>query len=226
MCFKKWFRKKEPEKPKKMDLSMYQMKMTVKSICMFERLAKKSFFKFVDEDIPLLMYAIFYTSNSLDIKFETFVGILENPQIARWAATKFTDLLEVNRQFNGEEEKVEAKEGEENTMTMTDIATSLIIDYHMDAHYVMYEMSVWEIEPLFKACDAMVKKHYEEQRLWSYIEVMPHIDGKKVKGPESLLPFPWEKEVRKKRVEENLKNNLYAVKHTIGKNIDDILNGR
>ena len=105
---------------------------------------------------------------------------------------------------------------------MTDLATSLIIDYHMDAHYVMYEMNIWEIEPLYGAADAMVKRRYEEERLWAYIDIMPHIDGKKVKGPETLLPFPWEKDMKKKKIEKDLQNNLYAVKHTIGMNMDYI----
>lgn len=218
-----------PEKPKKMDLSMYKMKMSIKSICMYEKLSGKSFFKFSDEDVPLLIYCVFYTSNDLDIKMETFFGIMENPQIANWAVKKFKDLIEVNQQFKKEEEESEEgekKEGEENKMTMTDLATSLVIDYHMDAHYVMYEMNLWELEPYYKACDAMVKKRYEEERLWAYIDVMPHIDGKKVGSPEKLIPFPWEKDKKKKRAEENLKNNEYAIKHTIGMSIDDIINGK
>lgn len=204
---------------------MYRMKMTVKSICMFERLSEKSFFAFTDEDIPLLAYAIFYTSNDLDIKYETFLGIMENEQIARWAMEKLRDALEVNKQFKKEEVAGSGTTSNEE-MTMTDLATSLIIDYHMDAHYVMNEMCLWELEPMYKACDVSVKRHYEEERLWTYINVLPQIDGKKINAPDKLLPFPWEKEKKKKKAEENLKNNMYAIKHTIGLNMDDLLNGK
>lgn len=217
-----------PEKPKKMDLSMYKMELTVKAICMFERLSGKSFFKFDDEDVLTLMYATFYTSNKLDIKFTTFIGILENEQIANWITLKYKNILDVVQQFQkvdkeeGEEEKTE----EDKVPTITDIATSLIVEYGVDAHYVMFEMDLWEIEALYEACDTKIRKKYEEERLWAYVGIMPHIDGKKVKGPEQLVPFPWEKGMKQKKIEENLKNNEYAVKHTIGKNIDDILNGK
>jgi len=231
--FERLFKKKEeqvviPEKPKKMDLSMYKMKLSVKAICMYEKLSGKSFFDFENEDIAMLLYCTFYTSNELEIKYETFIGILDNEQIARWATLKYKDILDVLQQFPKKEntDTVANKTDDDAKMTMTDLATSLIIDYHMDAHYVMYEMNIWEIEPLYGAADAMVKRRYEEERLWAYIDIMPHIDGKKVKGPETLLPFPWEKDMKKKKIEKNMQNNLYAVKHTIGMNIDDIINGK
>ena len=220
--------KKKVVKPKKMDFSKYTIRMSIKSICMYEKLTGNSFFKFNDEDISMLMYCIFCISNSIDMKYTTFCNLMENEQIALWAANKYKDILDVLKQFPQKEDaptEPEKETEEEKKMTMTDIATSLIIDYHMDAHYVMYEMEVWEIEPLYEACDAMVKRRYEEERLWAYLDVMPHIDGKKVKGPADLLPFPWEKEVKKKTAEKNLKDNLYAVKNTVGRNIDDILNG-
>lgn len=220
---------KMPDKPKKMDLSKYKIKMTIKSICMYEKLSGNSFFAFTDEDIAILMYCIFCTSNDIDMKYTTFCNLMENEQIALWMANKYKDLLDVLKQFPQKENTEPAQkkdEEEEKVMTMTDLATSLIIDYHMDAHYVMYEMGIWEIEPLYETCDAMVKRRYEEERLWAYIDAMPHIDSKKVKGPSDLLPFPWEKEEKKKRAEKNLKNNAYAVKHTIGMNMDDLLNGK
>ena len=231
--FERLFKKKEkqvviPEKPKKMDLSMYKMKLSVKAICMYERLSGKSFFDFENEDIGMLLYCTFYTSNELEIKYETFIGILDNEQIANWMVLKYKDILGVVQQFPKKEntDTVANKTDDDMKMTMTDLATSLIIDYHMDAHYVMYEMNIWEIEPLYGAADAMVKRRYEEERLWAYVDIMPHIDGKMVKGPESLLPFPWEKDMKKKKIEKNMQNNLYAVKHTIGMNIDDIINGK
>lgn len=229
-----WFKKKQvekqPVKKVKMDFSKYRMRLSIKAICMYERMTGMSFFDFTVDNISMLLYCTFYTSNELNIKYETFCGIMENEQIANWVATQYRDILSVVQQYPKKEEAVQSEENgreEKEKMTMTDLATSLIVDYGVDAHYVMYEMDLWEIEPLYQACDAKVKRRYEEERLWAYIDVMPHIDGKKVKGPEQLLPFPWEKDVKKKNVEEGLKNNLYAVQHTIGMNIDDIIkNGK
>lgn len=223
------FRKnEEPVVHKKMDLSQYKMKMTVKSVCMFEKLSGKSFFSFDDEDIPLLLYSTFYCSNDVEIKFETFLGIMDNQDIANWAVTRYTDILAVMQQFKVQTtsgETTEQKQPQESVTTVTDLANTLIVDYGVDAHYVMYEMSLWEIEKMYEVVQTKIQNHYEEERLWAYINVMPHIDGKKIKGPEKLLPFPWEQQNRKKKAETELKNNEYAVKHTIGMNIDDIING-
>ena len=196
---------------------------------MYERLSGQSFFDFNVENIAMLLYCTFYTSNELEIKYDTFVGLLDNEQIANWMMLKYKDILGVVQQYPKEEQETQEKptdDGEHKRMTMTDLATSLIVDYGVNADYVMNKMDLWEVEPMFTACDTKVKRHYEEERLWAYIGVMPHIDGKNVKGPDQLLPFPWEKEVKKKKIEKDLNDNLYAVRHTIGMNIDDIINVR
>lgn len=208
---------KKKEKAK-MDFSGYEIKLTIKAICMFERLSGKSFFKFnVDEDIPMLLYSTFYTSNNVELRFEAFMYMLENEEISKWAVEKYKDLLEVIEQFKKKEEEIEDGDAssEAKDMNMTDMATSLIVDYHVDAHYVMYEMGLWEIEPMYKACDTMVKKRYEEERLWTYIGVMPHIDSKKIKGPDDLIPFPWET-TKKERIKKDLEKNTAAAVAFLG----------
>lgn len=216
-----------PEKPKKMDLSMYKMELSVKAICMYERMSGKSFFKFDEDEVLRLLYCTFMASNKEQITYEMFLTMMENAEIAKWASKKYTSILEVVKQFSKEGEKTEEKgEEEEQTLTITDLASSLIIDYHMDAHYVMYEMDIWEVEALYRACDSKVKRRYEEERLWAYINILPQVDSKKLKGPSDLLPFPWEKEEKKKKTERDMKNNEYAVKHTIGMKIEDILHGK
>ena len=120
---------------------------------------------------------------------------------------------------NAPETGIDEVKGEKITNTITDYATSLIIDYGVDAHYVMYEMKLWEIPLFFEAVSTKMMRDMEQKRFWTYLNIMPHIDTKKCKSPEALLPFKWEKGKRQERAEQNLKNNLYAVKHTIGKSI-------
>ena len=83
----------------------------------------------------------------------------------------------------------------------------------------MYEMELWEIEPFFKWTEESQKDKWERERLWTYLNIMPHIDSKKCKSPDKLFPFPWEKEEHKKKAEQELKNNEYAIKNMIGKSI-------
>lgn len=212
------FRKKNVRKPrKKMDFTGYDLKLTIKSICMYERLSGKSFFKFSEEDIGMLLYCSFYITNNTEIKYETFLSMLEVEDITLWAVEKYRDLLDVIQQFKKEDNTGTQGDGEVDTkeLTMTDMATSLIVDYHLDAHYVMYEMGLWEIEPMYQACDASVKRRYEENRLWTYIDVMPHIDSMKIKGPNDLLPFPWEK-TKKVSIEKQLEMNTAAAVAFLG----------
>lgn len=210
----------EPQK-NKMDLSQYKMGLNIKAICYFEKITGKSFFGFGEEDVLYLLYACFLINNpETKISFNVFMGIMQNEQIAKWASTQFQDALGIIQQFNKSiDEQKEEKFSMDQTSTMTDFATSLIIDYGMDAKYVMYDMDIWEIEKYFEAVNTHIKRKMELERFWTYIKVLPHIDSKKCKSPEALVPFDWEKDAKKKRNEENLKNNEYAIKHTIGRSI-------
>lgn len=218
--FKKKIKVVESQK-NKMDLSMYKMKLNIKSICFFEKISGKSFFKFNDEDVLHLLYATFLVNNpDTNITFNVFTTILENEQISKWLVNKYQDILNVTYQFNQtQEENKEDKFTMEATSTMTDFATSLIIDYGMDARYVMYEMDIWEISEYYEAINTHIKREMELERFWTYIKILPHIDSKKCKSPEALVPFDWEKESKKKKAEEGLKNNEYAIKHMIGRSI-------
>ena len=222
---KRIFKKKEIEviepKKNKMDLSQYKMKLNIKSICYFEKITGKSFFSFGEEDILHLLYATFLVNNpDTNITLDVFMGILENEQISKWMVTKYNDLLSVTYQFAKTQElNKEDKFTMDISHTMTDFATSLIIDYGMNVKYVMYEMDIWEIEEYYEAVNTHIKRQMENERFWTYIKVLPHIDGKKCKSPEALVPFDWEKDEKKKKAEKELKNNEYAVKNTIGRSI-------
>ena len=222
---KSLFKKEEikvvkPQK-NKMDLSKYKINLNVKSICYFEKITGKSFFGFGEEDVMYLLYACFFINNpETKISYNVFMGIMQNEQIAKWAFSQFQDALSLVHQFNKSiDEQKEDKSSTGQTSTMTDFATSLIIDYGMDAKYVMYDMDIWEIEEYFEAVNTHIKREMEMERFWTYIKVLPHIDSKKCKSPEALVPFEWEKETRKKKAEQELKNNEYAIKNMIGKSI-------
>ena len=222
----KWFKRKEKLKivdktDNKMDLSKYKMKLNIKSICYFEKISGKSFFKFSEEDVLYLIYATFLINNpETNITFSVFTGILNNDQISKWLVNKYQDIISVVYQFNKNKNITEENTpNTDNTSTMTDFATSLIIDYGMSANYVMYEMDIWEIEEYFEAINTHTKREMENERFWTYIKVLPHIDGKKCKSPDALVPFVWEKSEKKARREKELENNRFAINNMIGKNI-------
>lgn len=213
------FKKKSPvaEKKKKMDFTGYDMMLSIKSICMYERLSGESFFNFDEQGMGMLLYCSFYITNNVEIKYDTFLNMLEVEDIAFWMADKYKNILDVIQQFKSSEEPNtgDTQDEEVKSLTMTDMATSLIVDYHLDAHYVMYEMKLWEIEPIYKACDSSVKRRYDEERLWAYIGILPHVDSKKINGPSDLIPFPWDKD-KKEEAKEKLNKNTAAAMAFLG----------
>ena len=212
----------EDKRDNKMDLSQYKMKLNVKSICYFEKISGKSFFNLNEADILHLLYATFLINNpDTNITLNVFVGLMEiNENISKWMIEKYQSMLSVIYQFN--EDKEDNKDDKftmENTHTMTDFATSLVIDYGMDVRYVMYEMDIWEFPEYYEAVNTHIKREMEMERFWTYIKVLPHIDGKKCKSPEALVPFDWERETKKKKQNQDLENNRFAIMNMIGKNI-------
>lgn len=223
--FKKLFKKEEIKvvapKDEKMDLSMYKMRLNIKSICYFEKITEKSFFNFDEDDVLYLLYSTFLINNpDTNITYNVFVGLFGNEQISKWMLGKYQDVLSVVYQFNKtQDDNKDEKFSMENTNTMTDFATSLIIDYGMDAKYVMYDMDIWEIQEYYEAVNTHIKREMEMKRFWTYLTILPHIDSKKCKSPDKLIPFDWEREDKKKKQQQDLENNRFAIMNMIGKNI-------
>lgn len=218
---------KRNKKVNKIDFSSFNMNMTIKSICLFERMTGKTIFSMTDDedDILHLLYCSFIESNPEKgrITYNVFKAMVKsNPKVAEWIMGQYKDIMDVLTPLMNSPKKDDANDGdsEGTTMNVTDMATSLIIDYGVDAHYVMYEMSLWELYPFYDTAAAHMRNHLEEQRLWTYIGIAPHIDGKKIKSPQDILPFAWEEKEMKNKKEKELKNNEYAIKHTIGMKLD------
>lgn len=227
---KKLFKKNnEIDKPQKvkMDFSNVNFNFNIKSICAFEKLADKSFFQLADEDVLLLLYSIYMVSNpDKPMRMEIFFSLLEREDIAKWFIHKYTSITNVIEQFKAKEEDIKnVNTNTEKLTRLTDYVTTLVVEYGIDIHYINYEMDIWEFTEYFEAIDTKVKKDALDKRFWAYVGVMPHIDTKKCKGPEYLVPYEWEKESIKKKQEAELKNNMYAIKHTIGKSIFGDKNG-
>lgn len=216
---------KRKKKVEGLDFDKYKLRLTVKAICMFEKLTGKSFYEFTDDDIVILMYCAFVSSNNLDYRLSTFNFLLEDERVSKWFGEKFIGIMDYIKQFPQKEEEGEETNESTEMPFVSDLANALIVQYGVDAHYIMEEMELWQIEAMFRAVENTVKSKYEEERLWTYLTILPQVDGKKLNKPEKLLPFPWEKEEKIKRDENNIKNNEYAVKNLIGRNIHEILNG-
>lgn len=134
------------------------------------------------------------------ITYDSFKLLIENEKLLNRLFLKYSSTMKYLNQFNANTANTESTE-----LTITQLATSLIVKYGVDAHYVMCEMEMWEIEGYFEMAEDKKKEMLTEQRLWTYLDILPHIDGKKISSPQQMLPFVWEEDDIKNKANTDLK---------------------
>ena len=235
MCLSKLFRKKkkndEIKWKKASDFDKYVVKVNIKTMCAYEAFTGKPFLAIeTEEDVIKLFYCSFVVNNSefADMDYETFCIFFTNPAIAQWFTKKYEKLGVFAAQFKSEmswdgdaEETGDAQGNDSKAFYMTEAAAGMIVRMGIDAHYVMYEMEQWEIAEYFSMMKDVNREKLSWDRLFTYLEVVPHV-GKKLGSPEKMLPFPWEEGQRKRKAEKALKENEHAIKTLIGKKLDFI----
>ena len=216
----------------KKDFESYKMRLTVRAIIYYEQLTGKSFLTFgtpgtTDDDALALLYACFITSNNVTATLSTFKVLYGDEKFQKWINNAFAEAMEFYRQFNVDTIDDSDTDKENNTgadvdkedvkkATITNIAAYLIATNHMSAEYVMNEMQLFEIKAYMKAIDTAEKQRLIEERLWCYLTIAPHIDTKRIKSPQKLLPFDWEATEIKKRELEDLRAQKENIKRIVG----------
>ena len=190
----------------------YKIQMTLKACCLYEQIFNKNFLKVKDgEDILELVYCCLVTSNpSLLMTYKTFLTFIDDKKVSKWITSEYEKISEFNAQIKiggVADEKVD----EEEELTITDVVSSLIIRYGVNPDYVMNQMALWEIEAYLKQADIQRRNDLIEKRFWTYLTIAPHIDGKKIKGPEDICPFEWEASKVDRAKEELDKNSAAAL---------------
>ena len=202
------------------DYQDFKININMKTIMLFEEISEKSFYDMSNDDIYLLIYCAVVVNNNITITYPHFKTVMKNEKIARELFAKCQSELDFIEQFKKyDKEKKDDKVEDEKPEKLSNIINLLILQYGVDISYVMNEMKIWELSPMVKALDEKSKSDMVEKRFWTYLNICPHIDSKKVKGPEDLLPFPWEKETKKEKQLKDLENNRFAIQNMIGKSI-------
>jgi hypothetical protein len=179
-------------------------KLNLQAIRVAEKLLKKPFgeFDLSDENTSLtLMYAMVSENNEEVFTKDQFKYILEMRKMRSQIQKAVSDEMAYIDQFKGE-----VSDNKEKTPYMGDLA-ALLITFGLDAHFVLYEMKLFEMGDYLKAIDEHKKEQMERDRLWTFYTILPHVDHKKLKKPQDLMPFPWEKEEIEKEALEQLKKD-------------------
>lgn len=189
----------------------YNINLTFKAILLFERMVNHSFMRMSEEEMIKFIYCIFITSNSLNITFDGFMFMWEDAKFAQWLTNKVDDLMGYIKQFKSDfQDKEETKEDSE-PVKLTKAITYLAAN-GIDYQYLVNEMQLWELDGLLEAVQDRKKEELELDRLWTYVGISPLIDSKKVKNPQALIKFPWEKEAKNKKAMDDLKAKQDAIK--------------
>ena len=191
----------------------------MKTILLYEEMSGKSFYEVGGEDIMLLIYCALVVNNDLSITKSHFDIIMKNEKIARELMTKCQSELDFIQQFIKTDVRVKQETEEvEKDNKISNVVNMILLQNNLDINYVMYEMRLWELTPLIKAIEEKTKADMVEKRFWAYLNICPHIDSKKIKGPEDILPFPWEKDNKKEAALKFMDDNNEAIKAFFNKN--------
>lgn len=213
-------KKKEETKQEHTDFSKYKIKVNAKVMCAYEAMTGKPFLKVSTEDEIMHLFYCSLVVNNEDfstMEYGTFEYLVLDQEVARWLSEEYIKIGKYISQFKtniGEDEEPSGEgDNDDKVFYMLDVIPGLIVRMGMDPNYVMYSMEEWEIAYYYRIMQDMDKTRLTEERLWTYLQILPHV-GKKLSGPEKLLPFPWEKS--NKRVEKELEKNTAAAVAFLG----------
>ena len=144
------------------------------------------------------------------MSYDVFEVLLEDEEVVAWLVEKYMKLSACISQFSSTIGTGNGDADVDNKVFyIMEAAAGLIVRMGMDPHYVMYEMDQWEMTSYYDMMQSMERDRLTEERLWTYLKVLPHV-GKKLSGPEKLIPFPWDKEKTDKIQKELEKNSASA----------------
>lgn len=188
----------------------HEYKICLETFIRWEQLTGRSFqlMNYEDEgDLYKLLYCAYWVATGCEHSFEVFQKtVQQSPKFFNRAIKALTRYNTLASQFASMTPAVQiADSSEKESQTppfMGDIAARLIVMGGMDARYVMREMTVEDMLMFVRALDDKQRQEAESQRLWTYLSMLPHVDGKKLNTPQKLLMFPWEMETRVKEVQQ------------------------
>lgn len=202
----------------------YNLKLSIKAICLFEQLTNVPFSEYMNspENILPLMYCVLvaHPENKINATYEQAITLLSNPKVAEPIATGIKNELDIQNQFiKHRDEQIQLEQpvdssvaisnpssNEPKPVFMVDIIPILVGDCGLDINYIMNEMNYTDVDAFIHYREQKHEAELEEKRLFTYLTMAPHVDHKKIKKPEDIMPFPWEKEAKQKKFNSEVKD--------------------
>lgn len=185
-------------------------RLTIKAILRWEQMRGKSFSQmdYTDkEDIESLLYVMYITSDKSRYTFEVFRQVLTDERFMNAMSSDLGKIMEVVAQFQRKTITSDVGNSEGSPENIGRIVSTLIMA-GLDAHYALNEMELCDLPLYLEAYEQKKKEQMEESRMWTYYNILPHIDARKMKnGARDLITFPWEEEEMRKEAERAIRED-------------------
>lgn len=183
---------------------------SIRAVVRWEALRNKSFYSF-DENDKEDIVAILYTSDNPSVPYEEWT-----PTDPEGSFDELNKAIKIWGQYipSETEDKEESVGASGEPVRISDLVADLVVSGSVDARWAYEEMTLLEMDALQKALQRKQRYELEDSRLWTFLSIIPHIAGGKVKTPKDLYPFPWEEKEEENHflTNEELEARLEALK--------------
>lgn len=192
----------------------YNIRLSIKAIIRAEMIMSKPFTEidYTDiDDLMKLLYCTVLANNSILFTFEEFKVIAGNEKQLVAMLKEIEKANLVMGQFT--KPSGNDAEGGSGESQYTKDLIGMLIMAGVDANFAMNEMEISDIPVFLEAYEKKRREEMEASRLWTFLNVAPHIDTKKIKSAKDLMLFPWEEEETRKLAEEALTRDREMAEH-------------
>lgn len=200
----------------------FNVKLNIKSIILYEKLTNSPFAEFNNQEhqVATLLYCMLVANNDYHFTYQDTVDVL-------FADEKF--LLEISKDLEKQmlcEQQFfnvyQSEQQETNTKSNTEensekpfiykLIPVLVKDCNLNIYYIMNDMHYSEIQEYMQYKEQSDKVDLVEKRLFTYLNMSPHITSKKVKSPSDILSFDWEIKEKKEKAKKEVEANQHKLK--------------
>ena len=173
----------------------FKSRLTLRAMTLWELMTGRSFSEvdFSDgEDVRKVPYCSCVAYADEPFTYREFVTMLASRRVAASVAKAMARYNDFVSQFITARDAPRTDGDAAPHPRMGQIAARLIA-HGMDARFVLDEMTVADLPIYLEAIDEIFKQQEESHRLWTFYSIMPHVDARKLRTPQHLCRFPWEK---------------------------------
>lgn len=195
----------------------YNLFPSLYAISLYEKMSGHSFLKLKEnpDDILPLMYCclIAHPENGVHDTYNTVVSNFISKHLSE-LIVDFETETKLLDQFVSKAEKSEDKETvdssvdaspeEKEPMPLSKVIPILIMDCGLTPDFVLHELHYSMIDDYIQNYISRKRSQMEESRFWTWLTVLPHVDGKKIDSPEKLIPFSWETDEKSVKIKEQM----------------------